>query len=209
MTDIEFEKFRQSEDRKLEREIGIRQMIHQLGDDPHREGLRDTPARVIKAWEEMGSGYKKDPKELLTTFNGEGYNEMISCGPISFYSTCEHHLLPFFGEAWVAYIPGGDHAEAPGGPNQGKIIGLSKMPRLVEIFARRLQNQERLTQQIADKLCELLSPKGAAVLITAQHFCMMARGVRQQTAKMTTSALRGAFFNNPQTRAEFLALTQR
>jgi GTP cyclohydrolase I len=155
---------------------------------------------VIKAWKEMTRGYEMDPKDLVRTFAGEGYNEMVSLGPIRFYSTCEHHLLPFFGHAWVAYIPN---------TTTGKIIGLSKLVRLVEIFSRRLQVQERLTAQIADTLTDLLNAHGSACLIEAQHFCMMCRGVGQSEPVMRTNVLRGVFYSNPQTRAEFLALCRK
>lgn len=213
---------------------GLREMFKGIGEDPDREGLKDTPARVIKAWRELCGGYKQDPSKLLTTFDGEDYDEMISVGPIAFYSTCEHHLLPFFGDAWVAYIPGKTevmsvdearrHPYDPGrlccvydpealihtpAPKHyaGKIIGLSKLPRLVEIYARRLQNQERMTKQIVTTLTNLLAPRGAACFVRARHFCMMARGVKQSKAQMSTSKLTGCFME-PAVRAEFFELTK-
>ena len=181
-----------------QRMAGIRHMLQALGEDPDREGLKDTPRRVVRAWAELTAGYKLEPKKLLTTFGGENYDQMILCGPIEFFSTCEHHLLPFFGKAWLAYIPG----------KENKIIGLSKLPRLVEIYSRRLQNQERMTKQIATTLAMLLDAKGAACLVRGQHFCMMARGVKQADAQMTTCAIEGVFFE-PQVRAEFLNLVSK
>lgn len=174
-------------------------LTHVIGEDINRDGLAGTPQRVIRAWCDMTKGYDMDPAKLVTTFDGEEYDAAICVGPVKFYSTCEHHMLPFFGDAWVAYIPGVD----------GRIIGLSKMPRLVEMFSRRLQNQERMTQQIATTLNTLLDARGTAVLVRGQHFCMMARGVKQDDAYMTTSVLTGAFRDQPQTRAEFFELTRR
>lgn len=159
-----------------------------------REGLKETPRRVDHAFDKLFSGYGKNPADLATTFDGEDYDEMIVVKDIELYSFCEHHMLPFYGKVHIGYIP------------DGKIIGLSKMPRLVEIFARRLQNQERLTTQIADALMEVLKPKGVAVVIEAKHFCMMARGVEKQMSAVTTSALRGWFKKNAPTREEFLRL---
>jgi GTP cyclohydrolase I len=172
----------------------IRELIRALGDDPEREGLADSPQRVAKSYERLFGGYRMDPRNLVTTFAGEDYDEMIICKHIDFYSTCEHHLLPFFGKAHIGYIP------------SKKIIGISKLPRIVEIFARRLQNQERLTMQIAKTINELLSPRGVGVVIEAQHLCMMARGVEKQNAIMTTSWFTDAFRASDKTRSEFLRL---
>src|SRR3989338_4841922 len=172
----------------------IAALLKTLPEDTGREGLLNTPRRVDEAWDHLFSGYDKNPEDLLTVFDGEKYDEMILVKDIEFYSTCEHHVLPFFGKAHIAYVP------------RGKIIGLSKMPRLVEIFSRRLQNQERLTGQIAEALEKLLAPKGVAVVLEAQHFCMMARGVEKQGSKVTTSALRGLFKKDASTRSEFLRL---
>lgn len=177
-----------------ERHKGIRLMLRALGEDPDREGLRDTPRRVVKAWQEITSGYSYDVTKLQTTFTNEGgFTGMVCVGPVQFYSTCEHHLLPFFGKAWVGYIPG------------RKLIGLSKLPRIVDMYSRRLQNQERMAAQIVDKLAELLETEDVACVLKGQHFCMMARGVRQDDAFMITPQLRGAFFTQPSTRAEFMA----
>lgn len=172
----------------------ISDLISLIGEDPEREGLQRTPERVSKSYEKLFSGYGQDPKKLLTVFDGEKYDEMIVVKDIEFFSVCEHHMLPFIGKAHVGYIP------------NGKIIGLSKLPRLVEIFARRLQNQERLTQQIAHTLQDLLRPRGVGVIIEARHLCMMARGVEKQGSKVSTSSLTGLFKNNLNTRNEFLKL---
>lgn len=172
-------------------------LIQTLPEDADREGLKDTPRRADEAWDALFGGYEKKPTDVLTVFENEGYDEMIVVKDIEFYSTCEHHLLSFFGRAHIAYIP------------KDKIIGLSKLPRLVEIFSRRLQNQERLTTQIADALKELLDPKGVAVVLEAKHLCMMARGVEKQRSEVTTSALKGLFKQNSSTREEFLRLIQK
>lgn len=172
----------------------IAQLLVALGEDPAREGLKGTPGRVAKSYAKLFGGYREDPKKLLTLFNSEGYDEMVIAKDIDFYSTCEHHLLPFTGRAFIGYIP------------QDKIIGLSKLPRMVEIFSRRLQNQERLTKQIADTLNGLLKPKGVGVVIQAEHLCMKARGVEKQNARITTSAFTGLFLKNTNTRTEFLNL---
>jgi len=179
----------------MDRQELIRELLESIEPSTvDREGLARTPERVDKAYEALFSGYGKNPADLSTTFDGEAYDEMILVKDIELYSTCEHHMLPFFGKAHIAYIP------------NDKIIGLSKLPRLVEIFARRLQNQERLTMQIADALWDILQPKGVAVVIEAKHFCMMARGVEKQMSSATTSALRGLFKKDASTRAEFLRL---
>ena len=172
----------------------VRQLLHAIGEDPTREGLQRTPERVARMYEELTAGYGIDPQELI---NGAlfdvDYSEMVVVKEIEFYSLCEHHLLPFFGRAHVAYIPG------------DKVIGLSKVPRIVEMFARRLQVQERMTQQIAALLDETLQPLGVGVVIQGQHMCSMMRGVKKAQASMVTSALLGSFKNNPQTCAEFMS----
>ncbi len=172
----------------------IRELIEEVGEDPAREGLRDTPRRVAVSYEKLFGGYGKDPMELVTEFEGENYDEMIICKHIDFYSTCEHHMLPFFGKAHVGYLP------------DKKIIGISKLPRIVETFARRMQNQERLTMQIANTIDNLLNPKGVGVVMEAQHLCMMCRGVEKQNAVMTTSSFTKAFRTSEKTRSEFLRL---
>lgn len=176
----------------------IEKLIHELivavGEDPSREGLKNTPKRVARSFDKIFGGYEKDPHDFLTQFDGENYDEMIICKDIDFYSTCEHHLQPFIGKIHIGYIP------------DKKIIGISKLPRIVEIYARRMQNQERLTVQIADAVDELLSPKGFGIVVEAQHLCMRARGVEKQNVIMTTSSFRGLFKKNQKTRYEFLKL---
>jgi len=160
----------------------IVRLLEFIGEDPKREGLLDTPKRVMKAWKEMTAGYAQDPKKILSAdFHGEGYDQMVCSPEISFYSTCEHHLLSFFGRAHVAYIP------------RRRVVGLSKMSRLVECFARRLQIQEKLTKQIADTMQDVLNPRGVGVVIRAKHLCMACRGAKQDTAEMVTCSLTGAF----------------
>ncbi|MCR4416940.1 MAG: GTP cyclohydrolase I FolE [Ignavibacteria bacterium] len=173
----------------------IRELLIEIGEDPDREGLIKTPERVAKAYEFLTKGYQQDVDEILNkAIFTEKYDEMVIVKDIDFYSMCEHHMLPFFGKAHVAYIP------------NGKIIGLSKIPRLVDIFARRLQVQERLTQQIADTLNEYLKPDGVGVVIEAMHMCMMMRGVEKQNSIATTSAMHGSFKEDERTRNEFLRL---
>ena len=176
----------------------IRQLLAELGEDPSREGLIDTPKRVEKALKFLTSGYNADVDTVLNNalFTVD-YNEMVIVKDIDFYSLCEHHLLPFFGRCHIAYIP------------QGKVIGLSKIPRLVEIFARRLQIQERMTSQIADTIREKIEPLGVAVVIEATHLCMAMRGVEKQNSFAITSAMLGAFQNDARTRMEFLELIRR
>lgn len=169
--------------------------MKEIGEDPGREGLVRTPHRVAKSYEFLTSGYKKDVEKVLNgaIFN-EKYNEMVLVKNIDFYSLCEHHMLPFYGKVHIAYIP------------NGKIIGLSKIPRIVEIFARRLQVQERMTQQIADTINKYLEPQGVAVVSEAYHMCMMMRGVEKQNSSATASAVHGTFQDDARTRAEFLDL---
>jgi GTP cyclohydrolase I len=174
-------------------EHSVRDILQAFGEDPDREGLQGTPVRVARMYEELLAGYHTDPLELVNgaLFEVE-YDEMVIVRDIEFYSLCEHHLLPFIGRAHVAYIP--DRC----------VIGLSKIPRLVDMFARRLQVQERMTRQIADILMELVHPSGVAVVVEAVHLCSMIRGVRKHDARMTTSAMLGTFRNNMATRMEFL-----
>lgn len=174
----------------------VKQLLELCGEDPNREGLRDTPARVVKSWSELYGGYDVDPSKVLKTQFAESqkYDQMVVLRDIDFFSTCEHHCLPFFGKAHIAYLP--DKA----------VVGISKLARLVDCFARRLQIQEVMTQQIADALEANLQPKGVAVVVIAQHFCMTSRGVRKQRAKMITSAVKGAMIQDQKTRMEFLQL---
>ena len=173
----------------------IRKLLADLGEDPAREGLRDTPKRVEKAYRFLTSGYDADIDQVLNNalFTVD-YSEMVIVKDIDFYSLCEHHLLPFFGKCHVAYIP------------SNKVIGLSKIPRLVDVFARRLQVQERLTSQIADTIREKIAPLGVAVVMEATHLCMSMRGVEKQNSFAVTSAMHGAFRDNARTRMEFLEL---
>jgi GTP cyclohydrolase I len=176
----------------------VRDLLGAIGEDPKREGLHQTPGRVARALEFLTSGYRQDVENVL---NGaiftERYSEMVIVKDIDFYSMCEHHMLPFFGRAHVAYIP------------NGKIVGLSKIPRLVEVFSRRLQVQERMTQQIAETLFNTLNPEGVGVVIEARHMCMMMRGVEKQNSSATTSAMLGVFRDDARTRQEFLKLINK
>lgn len=176
-------------------EAAIRQMLEAIGEDPGREGLRDTPARVARAWEELFAGYGQDPAAILsTTFEDvHGYSEMILLRDIPFHSMCEHHMMPFSGKAHVAYLPG------------ERVVGLSKLARLVDCYARRLQIQERMTHDIAGAIMNHLQPLGCGVVVEASHGCMTCRGVKKEGATMVTSAL-GGDFHHPATRAEFMAL---
>ena len=168
-------------------------ILRAVGEDPEREGLRSTPNRVARAYDELLIGYKIEPKALLNNALFEAsYSEMVVVSDIDFYSLCEHHMLPFFGKAHVAYIP------------NRKVIGLSKIPRIVEVYARRLQIQERMTRQIAELIDELVEPLGVAVVVDGLHMCMAMRGVKKSNARMRTSALLGTFADNPKTRAEFM-----
>jgi len=173
----------------------VREMIVRLGEDPAREGLTRTPERVHRAYEHLTKGYKEDPqamlKEALFTVN---YDEMVIVKDVEMFSLCEHHMLPFFGKVHVAYIP------------NGKVIGLSKIPRLIEIFARRLQIQERLTTQIAETIQAAIQPQGVGVVIEARHLCMMMRGVEKQHSAAVTSSMLGCFRDEQETRSEFLSL---
>jgi len=173
----------------------VRSMLVHLGEDPAREGLRNTPARVAASLRWLTRGYQMSVADVIgdAVFE-EKHENMILVRDIEIYSLCEHHLLPFFGRAHVAYLP------------NGRIVGLSKIPRVVEVFARRLQVQERLTDQVADALCEVLKPLGVGVVIEAYHLCMMMRGVEKQNSKTVTSALRGSFRDDGMTRDEFLRL---
>jgi GTP cyclohydrolase IA len=175
----------------------IRKLLAELGEDPEREGLLETPARVARAWKELAAGYEADPGAMVrkALFEAEG-QEMIVINDIDFYSMCEHHMLPFFGKAHVAYIP------------NRKIVGLSKIARVVEAYARRLQVQERMTAQIARCLMENLDAHGVGVVLHAQHLCMMMRGIQKQNSFAVTSEMLGAFRDNEKTRAEFLTLIQ-
>ena len=173
------------------------ELSKEIGENPSREGLSNTPDRVSRAWEYLSKGYRQDVKELINgaIFN-EKYDQMVAVKDIEFYSMCEHHLLPFFGHAHIAYIP------------NGKIIGLSKIPRILDMFSRRLQVQERMTQEVAGMLNDVLEPKGVAVIIEAQHMCMQMRGVEKRQSYMSTSAMLGIFRDDDKTRKEFLDIVK-
>ncbi len=173
----------------------VRTLLEHLGEDPDREGLQQTPARVAKSLRFLTEGYAQDPVAILNNALFEvSYDEMVLVKDVDFYSLCEHHVIPFFGRVHVAYIP------------NGRVVGLSKIPRLVEMFARRLQVQERLTVQIAETIEKVLRPRGVAVVVEAIHLCMMMRGVEQQNAFAITSSMRGSFKSDSKTRSEFMEL---
>ncbi|WP_298819377.1 GTP cyclohydrolase I FolE [Chloroflexus sp.] len=179
-------------------EEAVRMILHAIGEVPDREGLQKTPSRVAKMYAELTAGYHIDPQALINgAIFSVAYDEMVLVTNIDYYSLCEHHMLPFFGQVHVAYIP------------NGKVVGLSKIPRIVEMFARRLQVQERMTVQIADFINETLEPAGVAVVAEGVHMCGVMRGVKKANARMVTSAMRGAFREDPKTRAEFMAHIDR
>ena len=171
----------------------VRQLQY-IGEDPTREGLLETPDRIVKSWDEIYSGYKRTPDQIMKTFDADGHDEIVLAKNIEFYSMCEHHMLPFFGKAHVAYIP------------NKKIIGVSKLARLVDIYAKRLQIQERLADQVVLALMNHLNPVGAACIIEAAHMCMRMRGVSKQESLMTTSSMKGAFLDKPAARSELMQL---
>jgi GTP cyclohydrolase I len=175
----------------------IETIIEYLGEDKNREGIRDTPMRVIKSWDRIFGGYLQDPEDLFTTFEEDDvipHNQIILLKDIEFYSTCEHHMLPFVGKAHVAYIP------------NKKVVGISKLARIVEVYSRRMQIQERIGNQVTKALMEHLDAKGAACIIESKHFCMTCRGVEQQNSVMVTSSLRGVFLDQQESRQELLSL---
>ena len=188
----------QERERKAVIEAAVRQILEQVGEDPERSGLARTPERIARMYEELLGGYETDPVALVNeALFDVDYDEMIVVKDIEFFSMCEHHMLPFFGRAHVAYLP------------SGKVIGLSKIPRIVEMFARRLQVQERMTQKIAELLDEVLQPLGVAVVVEGSHMCSMMRGVKKEQARMITSAMLGTFKDNPKTRNEFMEHLRR
>ncbi len=177
----------------------VRELLLAVGEDPDRPGLQDTPARVARAYTETFAGLGQDPYEVLSTTFDEDHDELVLVKDIPMYSTCEHHLVPFHGVAHIGYIPGED----------GRVTGLSKLARLVEVYARRPQVQERMTSQIADALADVLTPRGVLVVIEAEHLCMAMRGIRKPGATTVTSAVRGIFRDNAPTRAEAMSLILR
>src|SRR5262245_32154531 len=183
---------------RQEVETAVRTMLRWTGENPDRDGLRDTPKRVTKAFEEYFRGYHEDPVEILsTTFEEtEGYDEMIVLRGIRFESHCEHHMAPIIGRAWVAYIP------------NGRVVGISKLARVVEVYAKRLQIQEKMTAQIANAINDVLQPQGVGVVLKAEHFCMTARGIMKPGTDLVTSRMLGCFRDNPVTRQEFLSIIE-
>jgi GTP cyclohydrolase I len=181
---------------KRQATLHVRALLAHIGEDPDREGLLETPSRYVKALEEWTSGYRQDPASVLKAFEdgGESYDQMVLLKDIPVYSLCEHHMAPFWGVAHIAYIP------------QGRIVGLSKLARLVDVYAKRLQVQERLTDQVAGALWEHLSPRGVGVVLRCRHMCMESRGVRVHGAETVTSSLHGELFKEGKARAEFLDL---
>lgn len=161
----------------------ITRQLEYLGENPNREGLKDTPKRIVKSWDEIFAGYNQSPEDLLTTFATDGYDQMVLSRDIEMYSMCEHHMLPFFGKAHVAYIP------------RERVVGISKLSRLIDVYARRLQIQERIGEQVTSAMMQYLKPKGAACVIEAQHLCMMMRGCSKQNSVMVTSSLKGIFLD--------------
>lgn len=174
----------------------VRTIIRFIGDDPQREGLKETPERVLRSFQQMYAGYKQDAGEILRKSFGEvgRYDQMIVLGPVEFWSTCEHHMLPFFGTATVGYLPG----------ENKRVVGISKLARIVDVFARRLQIQERMTSEIAEAIKKEVSPSGVGVVLRARHLCMVARGVSKQRSLMTTAAMIGTFRDSHQIRSEFM-----
>ncbi len=179
-------------------EKGVRLILEGIGEDPERAGIKDTPERVARMYEEIFAGLETPTEELLSTIEGESHDEMVLLKDIPFYSVCEHHLVPFFGKVHVAYIPSG-----------GKIVGLSELVKAVEVLAKRLQVQERLTTQLADLIMEKLKPKGAMLIIDAEHLCISMRGVRKPGTRTITSAVRGIFRSKQSTREELLELIKK
>lgn len=172
----------------------IKDLLRYIGEDPEREGLKDTPARVLKSWKELTSGYEQNPKDFLTVFEKGTYDQIVLLQDIEMYSTCEHHMLTFFGKAHIAYLPG-EH-----------VIGISKLARLLDCFARRLQIQERIGEQITEALMTHLKCRGAACFIEAKHLCMCARGCNKQNSIMKTSSLKGVFLEDPSFEAKLLMM---
>ena len=176
----------------------VRTTLKAIGEDPDREGLKETPYRVVKSFLELYGGYEENPKDVLSTFFSDGIgdqtDEIVMCKDITYYSACEHHMIPFFGTVHIGYLP------------NKRVIGLSKLARLVDCFSRRLQIQEKMCSSIADALEQYLEPQGVGVIVTGKHLCMCARGAKQDKSEMITSAMRGKFKSQPQTRSEFLQL---
>jgi GTP cyclohydrolase IA len=172
----------------------IKQQLQYIGEDPEREGLIDTPKRIVKMWDEIYAGYKKNPADIFTTFKTDGYDQIVLLKNVEFYSMCEHHNLPFFGKAHIAYIP------------REKVVGISKLARLLEIYTRRMQIQERIGEQVTSDIIKYLDARGAACILEAQHLCMKMRGVKNPTSVMETSSLKGVFLTDASARMELMQL---
>jgi len=196
LTAVDAERARPGRPSRAEVEAAYRTVIRWIGEDPNRDGLKETPARVVRALDEFFSGYRQDPVDILQkTFEEiEGYDEMIVLRGVRFESHCEHHMAPIIGQAWVAYVP------------NGRVVGISKLARVVEVYAKRLQIQEKLTAQIANAIDTLLKPQGVGVIIKASHHCMTTRGVHKPGSDLVTSRMLGCFRDNPATRQEFLSM---
>ena len=175
----------------------IKHLLRGIGEDTEREGLRETPQRIFRASFELFKGYREDPADIMTTFDADGYDQIVLLKDIEFFSMCEHHCLPFIGKAHIAYIP------------DKRVVGISKLARLLDIYSRRLQIQERLTDQVTSALMQYLEPQGAACIIEAAHLCMRMRGVQKQNSIMTTSSVKGVFFTNPAAREELMDLINK
>lgn len=195
---IETDRTRQTRPSRLEVEAAYRTVLRWIGEDPNRDGLRETPARVTRALDEFFSGYAQDPVEILqkTFEETEGYDEMIVLRGVRFESHCEHHMAPIIGQAWVAYVP------------NGRVVGISKLARIVDVYAKRLQIQEKLTAQIANTIDEVLKPQGVGVIVRASHHCMTTRGIHKDGTDLVTSRMLGCFRDNPITRQEFLKMVE-
>jgi len=175
----------------------IRQQLSFIGENPDREGLIDTPKRIVKMWNEIYAGYKMNPEELLTVFSTDGYDQIVLLKDIQFYSMCEHHNIPFFGVAHIAYLP------------DEKVIGISKLARLLEVYTKRMQIQERIGEQVTSDIMNHLGARGAACIIEAQHLCMKMRGVKNSTSTMVTSSLKGVFLDNIESRQELMQMIKQ
>jgi GTP cyclohydrolase I len=198
LTSVDAERVRPGRPTRAEVEAAYRTVIRWIGEDPNRDGLKETPARVVRALDEFFSGYRQDPVDILQkTFEEiEGYDEMIVLRGVRFESHCEHHMAPITGQAWVAYVP------------NGRVVGISKLARIVDVYAKRMQIQEKLTAQIANTIDEVLKPQGVGVIVKASHHCMTTRGIHKHGTDLVTSRMLGCFRDNPITRQEFLTMVE-
>jgi GTP cyclohydrolase IA len=198
LTAVDAERARPGRPSRAEVEAAYRTVIRWIGEDPNRDGLKETPARVVRALDEFYSGYRQDPVDILqkTFEETEGYDEMIVLRGVRFESHCEHHMAPIIGQAWVAYVP------------NGRVVGISKLARIVDVYAKRMQIQEKLTAQIANTIDEVLKPQGVGVIVRASHHCMTTRGIHKHGTDLVTSRMLGCFRDNPITRQEFLKMVE-